>query len=167
MTREQKIAKAQAMREDGHVLREIADVCGVSDSAVWHWLNPERSAKLRAKDNSRPGRREREREQALQKRAHCSTCGSPLGVWSSRRGSTRCYPCYSAEELARTAERGHHIEGWWAEGLTLKEIADRLDWTVNHLFQEVHRLRAKGFDLPYRYTEGKRAGSKFSQQVPA
>jgi transposase len=167
LSREQKIAKAQQLRREGHRLREIAEAFGIDTSTVWKWLNPERTSEMRAKDNSRPGRRERERELVLEKRRNCPSCGNPMGVWSARNGATRCHPCYSAERLARTAERGHQIEGWWAEGLTQKQIAERLGWTVGHLCMEFHRLRSKGFDLPYRYTEGKRAGHKFPEQVSA
>jgi transposase len=55
------------------------------------------------------------------------------------------------DDTRRVAERAHQIERWWAEGVSRKEIAARLGWTDNHVSVEFARLRADGFDLPYRY----------------
>lgn len=56
-------------------------------------------------------------------------------------------------------ERAERIERWWAEGLTLRQIAAKLEWTTNHAGVEVRKLREMGYDLPFRYTTGRRAGT--------
>jgi len=39
----------------------------------------------------------------------------------------------------------------WATGLTMREIAAALDWSINHLGTEIAHLRHKGYALPYRH----------------
>jgi transposase len=73
----------------------------------------------------------------------------------------RCKDCWAWREAGRVDARARKIEGWWAGGLTLREIADRLGWTKGHISHEIHRLREKGYSLPYR------AGAKFPEQVAA
>ena len=97
-------------------------------------------------------------------RGVCEDCGMPTASrsgWPSERRSNRwCSPCYRQRELKRTAQRGHQIEEWWAEGRSLREIADRLGWSKGQLSVQMDRLRAKGFDLPYR-RRGVKNGTKF------
>lgn len=92
-------------------------------------------------------------------RAVCTRCGSSCGArtaWSNAaeaygRRSGLCGSCRAVVEAERVAERARQIEAWWSDGLTLREIAERLGWSIGHLKVELFRLREDGYDLPYRY----------------
>ena len=75
----------------------------------------------------------------------CIRCGDPMGIGVH---DGVCKPCEAAAVHARRAR----VCGWWRDGLTLRQIAGRLGWTPNHLRAEVNRMRAAGYDLPYRRT---------------
>lgn len=149
------IKQARELREDGLTYDAIGRRLGVGKTTVWRWLNPEAAKAENA--NRRPAQRAYERAKRA-KRA----CGALLGPGSAypSHARTRCAACHRAEEAERVAVRGHKIERFWAQGLSLREIADEFVWMVNHLTVEMHGLRAKGFDLPYRYTTGLRAGGR-------
>jgi ribosomal protein S27E len=46
--------------------------------------------------------------------------------------------------------RAEQIVAWWAAGFTLAEIGMCFGWSKGHMSNEMYRLRAKGYDLPYR-----------------
>lgn len=159
MTREQKIKNARELRAQGLTYAETADYLGGSISTVYRWLNPERTAPYRNGRAIDPERaRAYDREYRRNLRINCPQCAGPM-----KPESTLCQPCHE-DEVDR---RARQIERWWAEGLTMAGICERLGWTMGHLAVEFHRLREKGYDLPYRYVEGKRAGHKFPDQVAA
>lgn len=87
-------------------------------------------------------------------RAACADCGGPMGkgsAWPSKEQPSRCKACqFRAWDRDRN-EFGRLVEGLWAEGLPLREIAKRLGISENHLAVETDRLRAEGFYLQYRY----------------
>lgn len=147
MTRAEKVATARQMREGGALLREIADRFGVSTSTVDAWLNDQDGSKARARK--------------ARYRGVCEDCGAPTsGTRSGLDHAPRwCKACgvEHGKEIqrrvlaARHAERDRLIEAWWNEGLSRREIADRLGWTFGHVQVEVCRLRERGYSLPYRY----------------
>lgn len=73
----------------------------------------------------------------------CPQCGGETG----RQTAGICQNCHAARVAARTAR----LEALWAEGRTLKEIAQEFGWSSGHLQQEMHRARERGAHLPYRY----------------
>lgn len=160
MTREQKIAKARKLRAQRLTYSEIADRLGVPLSTVHRWINPERTAPYR---NGRAVDPERarlvDRIYNRTHRAECPSCGGEMDRGTGRKGGI-CATC-RADEVDR---RARQIERWWAEGLTLNEIADALGWSAGHVKHEFHLLREKGYDLPYRYSLSK---SRFPEQVPS
>lgn len=87
-------------------------------------------------------------------RGECIGCGGP----TSRPGVPRCWSCWAAAQHERIEPRTQQIVAWWAEGLSLREIGERLGWTRVRVSEEVRRLREKGYSLPYRYTM--RAGKR-------
>jgi hypothetical protein len=163
MTREQKIARAQRLRDEGLLLREIAEEMGLSGTrAAWRLVNPERVHEQELARNAYKRQWEKEAP-----RGNCEDCGDELGIDSARRGHRTCRTCYELRRAEVVDERARRIVEWWAEGLTLKEIATKLGWTLGHIAQEFDRLREKGYDLPYRYRTGVRNATKFPDQVAA
>lgn len=158
MTRAQKIAKAKALRAKGLSNAQIGQRFGVTESAVWKWLNPERTKEIARRSNAKPetkaAKRAWEREHD---RGVCVSCGEPTGIGAERKAAQfgfpgRCAVCRIAEENERVAERGHQIEALWAEGLTIAQVAERIGMSQEVAWVEIERLREKGFDLPYRRT---------------
>lgn len=96
-------------------------------------------------------------------RASCIDCGDSLSAGSAWKGRLRCQPCWSEFAWEQHADRDRQIEEWWNEGLSLREIGERLGWTEKHLTVEIHRLREAGYNLPYRH----RGYDRFPEQVPA
>jgi DNA-binding CsgD family transcriptional regulator len=88
-------------------------------------------------------------------RGSCPNCGGPMGVGSKRRGSRRCEACRRADEAQRLAARDQRIVEMWARGDSMRQIADALGWTTNHLGVYMHKARARGADLPSRSAHGK------------
>jgi transposase len=156
VTRDQKIASARELREQGFYYREIGERYGVSFSTVYRWLHPERAKEFRHRN--REALRAYDREYNRTHRAECPSCGGEMDRETGRGGGI-CAGC-RADEVDRRAAK---IERWWADGLTLKEIAQQLDWSEGHISNELHRLREKGYDLPYRH----RGFDRFPDQAPA
>jgi IS30 family transposase len=128
--------EAKRLRAEGLVWREISERLGRPLSTVQAAVteeSAERRAYKRAWDRAHPGT--------------CGRCGGPSGPRHLQR---LCRPCWLAQEQERVHPRAERIVAWWAEGLTLAEIGERLGWSKNHANVEVVCLRAKGYDLPYR-----------------
>lgn len=115
MTREQKIARAEKLYDQGLLYREIGEQLGVSASAAWKWLNPEQTKKQRRSDNARnrPAGRKREREGRT-----CPECGGPIG----RRGAERCWECYARASEQEARERAERFIARRKAGLLNTEI---------------------------------------------
>lgn len=82
-------------------------------------------------------------------RAACLWDGCDRMVWP-RQHSGCCREHSPASQRKR--DRAHQIEAWWAEGLTFRQIAARLGWSIDHFSAEINRLRREGYNLPYRRT---------------
>lgn len=168
MSREQKIAKARELRAAGLTYDAIARRLGMSHPCIWGWCNPEAKRAKDKRSNAKRGPAKRAWEDA--QRANCEDCGRTLQGGSAlpcRRNSGKCLDCWWVAQAAELEPRYKQIEAWWAEGLTYPEICAHLGWSENHLGVEIHRMRAAGRNLPYRYKTGKRAGRRFPDQVAA
>jgi transposase len=163
MNREQKIQKARELRAGGEKYREIAEEFGVSTTAAYAWVNPERVAPYR---NGRAINPERAREtDRLYRKTHrtaCTRCGG------DRPRQTKGPHCRACIEDAADA-RGRKLERLWAEGLPLRQIASQMGISLNVLSTDMHRFREKGYDLPYRRRVHSTADGKprFPEQVAA
>lgn len=107
--------------------------------------------------------RKRRHENAC--RASCPDCGAPMRAGSGypKGAPKRCRSCNDLIGRTQVDERAQKFEKWWAEGLSLKEIAKRLNRSIGYVHMEMDRLRSKGYDLPYRYRPGTKNGTKFSE----
>jgi DNA-binding CsgD family transcriptional regulator len=147
VTRAEKVAKAQELRRSGLKLREIGEQMGAAVSTVDCWLNDPDLARLRARKASYAG--------------VCEDCGGPTSGTSSgfARVPRWCRTCAKPHKQAASrralaaihADRDRQIEVWWNEGLSMNEIADRLGWSRAHVQVELHKLRERGYHIPYRY----------------
>lgn len=146
--------RARQLAAAGHGTAEIARRLGVTPPAVWKALNPERAREIYRRDNARPERVVAKRRAANAARVLCEDCGRSLSPGSLWRSHHRCHPCWRVRVRAERLERGRRIEAMWLEGLSLREIAERFGWTVNHLGVEIVWLRGQGLDLPYRRPAG-------------
>ena len=135
------------LRNQGQPYREIAQTLNVGLTTAYRWVNPTRTAPYRNGRVMHPERaRERDRHgyRTYRKdRGQCSQCEGPMSLEND--GGT-CPSCRQAKVHARALQ----FEQWWNEGLKMREIADQLGWTKNHVAMELGRLREKGYNLPLR-----------------
>lgn len=168
VTREEKIAEAQKLYEAGEVYRQIGEHFGVTPATVWRWLHPEAVKAINRRDNARRGPEKREWED--RNRASCEDCGGPLAMGSSNPShmgpSGKCSKCWRLSEAERIDSCSRRIEAWWHQGLTLREIAERLGKKPEAMSVEINRLRKRGYRLPYRRMNKKRA-MRFPDQLPS
>lgn len=131
MTREQKIAKVRALREQGLTVSEIAAATGIARSTVGDYLlGDEHNYKVRQ-----------------QRVPPCPRCGQPMLGWQPSRPATGCGACRAADADAHARE----YVRLWAEGKTLRQIAAHFGYSLGAAPRELHRLRERGYDLPFRY----------------
>lgn len=110
----------------------------------------------RRRDNAKRAAAKRAWEHAHDRRA-CAVCGEPMGVGVHRRGVTRCLDCWHTQQREAIAARDEWISDMWLAGLTMRELADRLGWSMGHLAVEMARIRDRAPELlPYRYKNTKR-----------
>ena len=121
MTREQKIAEAKRLREQGLPLRYIARELGVGTACIWRWLNPERAQELNRISNAK--RSDAKRQWARDNRAECPQCGADMGAGTKGRTvlPRSCRACIDDEVRSRMVR---YIE-LRKEGLTNRQIAER------------------------------------------
>lgn len=165
MTREEKIAKARELREQGMKPREIALELGVDRSTVWKWANPQQAADIRRRDNASRASAKRAWENEHD-RGTCTRCGGAMGVGAVRKGQKLCRPCWLESEHQRMAERYAFVARLWNEGKSHREIAAAMGWECDNAGPLVDAARAAGYDLPYRH-HGAVKGQKFPKQVAA
>lgn len=159
MTREEKIAEARRLKAEGLSDAAIARRFGVTRSCVFKWLNPARAKEYGRRDNARPERKARKLAIQNEVGGSCPDCGGPLTKQAIWPRVTRCRDCYHAACREAHRERDEQIVKWWNDdGLSLREIAERLGWSVNHVQQEIWRLRYRyGYYLaPRRSDVGQR-----------
>lgn len=94
MSRAEKVEQAQVLREQGLLLREIAERMGVAERTVSEWLSDPDGAKLKARRDSYRGT--------------CVDCGARTNGSSGRDAPERCNHCFSTlrhEERYWTPDR--------------------------------------------------------------
>lgn len=80
----------------------------------------------------------------------------------------RCRACDRLLRAEAAGETYDLIESLWRHGATSGDIAQALGLGPNSdPSSYINAARSAGRHLPYRYTTGKRAGSKFPEQVAA
>jgi transposase len=82
MTRAEKVERAQALRADGKLLREIAEEMGVAIQTVFTWLDDPDLSKQRARRERYKGR--------------CVDCGKPTDGSNGYAAPERCLSCRTA-----------------------------------------------------------------------
>lgn len=154
MTRDEKIQAAWWLRRT-MTFQEVADILGVSRSTAHRLLDSGFPTKDKAyKDRHREQIQARDRAYGRANRGTCLRCSGPMGIGRPHDGV--CQSCVSTVRHERCLQ----IVAWWAEGLSWADIAAELGWTMGHMSVEMDRMRAAGYDLPYRYRVGRRAGRK-------
>jgi hypothetical protein len=135
----------------GVAMKEIERRTGIPYFTVYRWCKPDR-ARVRAassrawKETNRETNRARDRAYWRREdvRGTCLHCGGLMGIGTTGDGT--CAACATARKEANWAR----VEQMWAEGLTLRHIADAMGWTIGHLAVQVSRMRAAGRAVPYR-----------------
>lgn len=93
-------------------------------------------------DRRTGARAEQKRRWDRENRPRCG-CGQPMAPRSAM--------CSDCDQAARAAYR-RMIEEMWAEGMTSRQIATALGWTMPHPGPHISTLRARGYNLPHRRT---------------
>jgi hypothetical protein len=131
-------------RNPGMSNGEIGRLLGVTNSAVWKVLNPERTREMVRRDNARPERRVRKTQWDRDNYEHAykneCACGEP-----KMKVHERCQGCADATAAVRRTL----TEGMWADGWTCAEIAAALGHSTNGM---IPAMRRRGWDLPHRRT---------------
>lgn len=104
----------------------------------------DREASLAWKVANRAACRAYDAQYALDHQGVCETCGGPTFVDNA---SGFCETCI----LAGRRLRESLIVEWWAEGHSIKKIAELLGATPGSVGVQIVNMRAAGFDIPYRY----------------
>lgn len=130
----------------------IAAEFGVTASAVWKALNPDKTRELLRAQNARrrDAKRawERQNMRRPENRATCELCGLPCGI--GQPNARRCHDCIM--EIAVTRES--IVAGMYLDGWTLREISQALGYAESSSAGAVlHRMRRLGWDLPYRHAD--------------
>jgi hypothetical protein len=87
----------------------------------------------------------------------CKKCGTPMSGCNGHgpRAPLVCQTCQRVAAGAASHEASvlfrAELEALWAEGWTIAEIADRLEWKRTSMGPYIVRLRREGADLPYRH----------------
>jgi transposase len=140
-TRAEREAIVRELRNQGLVMREIAEIVGLSTSTVDAYLNDPGGHRLKARKASYAGA--------------CVDCGAPTnGNAGPGKACMRCLDCGGrfTAELSRRRWLAHRvqIEAMWADGYTMREIAREMGLKYDKAMTS--RMRANGYDLPYRRT---------------
>ena len=139
-----QLAKARTLRADGERYEDIAAQLGVSTSTAHRWLNPDSAARDVAF----------KRETRDRYAGSCADCGEPTSGKSYRDVSERCVECARhkrrGDDHERMAAESARIRALRDQGLTIAEIAAEMGMTPGALGVKIHRLRRRGYGLPYR-----------------
>lgn len=139
--RAELLPRARQLQREGKTAREIGEQLGVARSTVSEWC-------------SDPERRKHAARRAAY-RGDCHQCGAATdGSDGPGRAKELCATC-SLERLhdgvrARSASIRREVEQAWADGLKIREIAQRLGWSANAMSAFIVKARREGAALPYR-----------------
>lgn len=125
-----------ALRSEGLLMRQIAERMGVAVSTVDSWLNDPDGSRLRARKDSYRGT--------------CEVCGARTDGSAGRRAPTRCAHHNGPAEANREAgmSLAEEMLVLRVEGLTNREIAERLGVHPASVARSLGRLRATGVEIP-------------------
>ena len=159
-----KVAEFWRDRSTPDGLASWCHVCVNEKRRPWRERNRERDrAHVRAyKARHREQLREYDRRYNDENRADCPRCGYVYGKGSGTKSGGHDPRLNFSACPGCTERRCQQIVKWWAEGRSMKEIEAELDWTHDRLSVELHRLRERGYDLPYRRRMSK---PRFPEQV--
>lgn len=128
-----------------------AEAHGLTYGGAWKRLNRERAKEFNRRDWKRPGRTEQKAKSAATAgAAACVDCGT-LRASAKWQGHSRCDACERAAVQAAANVRRVEIERLWNEGLSIAEIAARLDSTPGSVGATVVRMRDAGWNVPLRH----------------
>ena len=141
-SRDDLIARARSRREQGALLREIAEEMGVSTTTVARWLDPAQARRMR----------ERSREAKLARRVPCERCGRPLGY---QRTAGICRGCV----LDAAHARMDRVAALYREGLEAPEIAGAVGLAEGYVSILLTRL-ARARRIRLRHVPRDRASTR-------
>ena len=140
------LEEARRLRERGYSYARIARRLGVSESAVYKGLNPDRAREYNRRSNARRNASKREWDRT-RGRATCPRCGGPMGAGSRSPSKRReqCWRCW----LDQARRRHELIAEGYRRGLAAREIAEQIGVSVHSVHTTASRLRRAGVDVPY------------------
>jgi transposase len=152
MTRDEKIAKARELRDQGLTHRAIGDRLGVTHSCVTKWLNPNLAREWARRQEAKPSTAARKRAWDRAHRATCPRCGGLRGQATAipSRADGLCVNCDNAARAAEADVTARKVVALWADGKKFSEICAAMGWSKGTLSAMMDRYRKAGYDLPYR-----------------
>lgn len=137
----ENLARAQQLRAEGKLFREIAEEIGVAVQTIDAWLNDPDGSRIRARKDSYRGT--------------CIDCSGPTSGCNGRgpRGvPTRCARCHI--DAIHDDERREAITLLYREGVPSGEIARRLGIAKGTVTKTAAALRREGVDVPLQRMGG-------------
>lgn len=155
MTRDEKISEARRLSAAGLSYGEIGRRLDQSRSCIAKWLNPERTREWNRRGNSGRARQDRKNQWTRGARKDpsylkpCPECGKPTSafVWAVNEPA-KCWGCIQGEKETRWVR----IEEMWAEGRTMRQIAEQLGVSMDWIKADFGKMRKAGRNLPHRRT---------------
>jgi predicted transcriptional regulator len=154
MSVQERSERARELRAQGKVLAEIATELGVSTTTAWRYLSDENAEKDRAgskswKDRNRVANRRRDVQRERERKARgaygaCTSCGD--GLAEGNVGGT-CARCVSEAAAKRLTE----AVALWCDGLSMREIGERVGLAPRALTVRFVDLRRVGVPIPRRH----------------
>jgi DNA-binding CsgD family transcriptional regulator len=123
---------------------------GTENGYVYHRCRCEECRRARREnvrrraDSKRPGVQAYKNRWNREHRPLCD-CGAPR-----TREAEHCRDCRRRAERTAVDDKRTQIQRLWCQGATLREIAAALGTTANSIGTQMTRMRAEGWDLPYR-----------------
>lgn len=140
MRREEKIAEAIRLREEGLSYREIGERLGVSKSCAQRWVKPEWARERGRIDNAK-----RRAAKFAWESGSCPRCGGHLG---DRHRSDQCGNCEREDRRRKARERAERYIQMRSEGLLNREIAERENVSPNIVAVALSKATRYGLTVP-------------------
>lgn len=148
-TRQESVVEAMRLREEGLLLREIAEQMGAAISTVNGWLMDPNGERQKARKDNYRGR--------------CEDCGTPTdgsnGAAKAPRWCVSCHGRHNPKTPGRVEKVLEMVRLRRDLGLTNKEIAERMGIPKTTIQTELCRMRVLGFDVPAAPYNNATAGS--------
>lgn len=113
----------------------------------------EHSRSWKARNRARVRVYDRQYAERPEVRGTCTRCGELMGASARSGADGLCMACRHKV----VHERSLAICLMWRDGLLLREIAAKFEWSMNRMGSEMCRMRAAGYNLPRRYELKQRA----------